>query len=64
MPTFRNPTVLDLARGIKALPNLEAGVTGGIEACRKAVHGYRNEHGMKEETIRIDRNGVYWGRGQ
>lgn len=37
---------------------------GGIEACRKAVHDYRDEHGIKEEIKRIDWNGVYWRRGQ
>ena len=35
---------------------------GGIEACRKAVHDYRDRHGIKEEIIRIDWNGVYWRR--
>lgn len=37
---------------------------GGIEACRKAVHDYRDEHGIKEEITRIDWNGVYWRRDQ
>ena len=37
---------------------------GGIEACRKAVHDYRDEHGIKEEIKRIDWNGVYWRRDQ
>ena len=37
---------------------------GGIEACRKAVHDYRGEHGIKEEIKRIDWNGVYWRRDQ
>ncbi|MEO7556222.1 MAG: TylF/MycF/NovP-related O-methyltransferase [Acidimicrobiales bacterium] len=31
-----------------------------IPACRKAVHDYRDEHGIAEEVMTIDWTGVYW----
>lgn len=33
---------------------------GAIEACRKAVHDYRNRHGIKDKIIEVDWTGVYW----
>ncbi len=33
---------------------------GNIEACRKAVHDYRSEHGITETIIDIDGSGVFW----
>jgi hypothetical protein len=37
---------------------------GAIEACRKAVHHYREEHGITEEIVAIDWTGVYWQRAK
>lgn len=31
-----------------------------IPACKKAVHDYREEHGIEDEIERIDRRSVYW----
>lgn len=33
---------------------------GTIEACKMAVHDYREQHGITEEIIPIDWSGVYW----
>ncbi|MDQ3536574.1 MAG: TylF/MycF family methyltransferase [Bacteroidota bacterium] len=33
---------------------------GTIEACKLAVHDYREKHGITEEIIPIDWSGVYW----
>lgn len=33
-----------------------------IDACRKAIHDYRDEHGITDEIISIDRNSAYWQR--
>ena len=33
-----------------------------IEACRRAVHDYRDRHGITEPIIEIDGAGVYWRR--
>lgn len=33
-----------------------------LDACRQAVHDYRDEHGIEDEIITIDRQGVYWRR--
>lgn len=33
---------------------------GVIPACRKAVHDYRDEHGISEKIIDIDGSGHYW----
>ena len=33
-----------------------------IEACRRAVHDYRDEHGVTEPIQRIDHTGVFWRR--
>jgi O-methyltransferase len=35
---------------------------GAISACRKAVHDYREQHGIHEEIHSIDWTGVYWRR--
>ena len=35
---------------------------GGIAGCRKAVHDYRNRHGITESIERVDTTGVYWRR--
>jgi O-methyltransferase len=34
----------------------------GVEACRQAVHDYRDKHGVHEPIKRIDWSGVYWRR--
>lgn len=34
----------------------------GVEACREAVHAYRDEHGIREPIQRIDWTGAYWRR--
>lgn len=34
----------------------------GVDACRQAVHDYRDEHGVREPIKRIDWSGVYWRR--
>lgn len=34
----------------------------GVDACRQAVHDYRDEHGIHEPIKRIDWSGVYWRR--
>lgn len=31
-----------------------------IPACKKAIHDYREEHGVEDEIKRIDRRSVYW----
>lgn len=33
---------------------------GVIPACKKAVHDFRDKHGIKEEIINIDDSGYYW----
>ncbi len=33
---------------------------GMIKACRKAIHDYREAHGIAEEIVNIDDVGVYW----
>jgi O-methyltransferase len=33
---------------------------GAIEACAKAVHDYREKHGIDDEIIEIDWSGRYW----
>uniref|UniRef100_UPI0005CDCEE0 Mycinamicin III 3''-O-methyltransferase n=1 Tax=Micromonospora griseorubida TaxID=28040 RepID=UPI0005CDCEE0 len=33
-----------------------------IPACREAVHEYRDRHGISDEIVEIDRQGVYWRR--
>jgi hypothetical protein len=35
---------------------------GAIEACRKAVHDYRDQHCIHDEIVPIDWTGVYWRR--
>lgn len=35
---------------------------GAIEACRLAVHDYRDAHGITDEIISVDGIGVYWKR--
>jgi O-methyltransferase len=35
---------------------------GAVEACRKAVHDYRDQHAITEEIHPIDWTGVYWQR--
>ncbi len=35
---------------------------GCIEACREAVHDYRNQQGIRDEMVSIDWTGVYWRR--
>jgi O-methyltransferase len=34
----------------------------GVDACRRAVHDYRDEHDVREPIKRIDWSGVYWRR--
>lgn len=33
---------------------------GAVEGCKKAVHDYREQHGINGEIIPIDWTGVYW----
>lgn len=33
-----------------------------LEACREAVHDYRDRNGIQEEIVEIDRQGAYWRR--
>lgn len=35
---------------------------GSLEPCRMAVHDYRNEHGVVEEIVPVDRAAIYWRR--
>jgi hypothetical protein len=35
---------------------------GNVPACKKAVHDYREQHGIREEIHSIDWTGVYWQR--
>ncbi len=35
---------------------------GAVEACRRAVHDYRDQHSITEEIHIIDWGGVYWQR--
>jgi O-methyltransferase len=35
---------------------------GAVPACKKAVHDYREQHGIREEIHSIDWTGVYWRR--
>jgi O-methyltransferase len=37
---------------------------GGIDACRAAVHDYREQEGITDEIIPIDTDGVYWRRSE
>ncbi len=36
---------------------------GGLEACRSAVHDYRDEHGITDEIHIVDWTGAYWRKG-
>jgi hypothetical protein len=55
-----------------SLVNLEPRVTPGgfviiddygcFEACRKAVHDYRDEHGITDPIVEVDWTGVWWQR--
>jgi hypothetical protein len=36
---------------------------GAFEACRGAVHDYRDRHGIADEIHTIDWTGVYWRKG-
>ncbi|TSD94458.1 macrocin O-methyltransferase [Skermania sp. ID1734] len=33
---------------------------GNIEACRQAVHDYRDKHGITDEIVDVDGSGVFW----
>jgi len=33
---------------------------GAIDACRQAVHDYRQAHGIRDEIVRVDWTGAYW----
>ncbi|MFJ9855059.1 TylF/MycF/NovP-related O-methyltransferase [Streptomyces sp. NPDC101150] len=33
-----------------------------LDACRQALHDYRDQHGITDEIIEIDRQSVYWRR--
>lgn len=35
---------------------------GAVEGCRKAIHDYRDRHGIRDEIVPIDWTGVYWRR--
>jgi O-methyltransferase len=35
---------------------------GDIDACRQAVHDYRDAHGIAEPILEVDRSGVCWKR--
>lgn len=35
---------------------------GGIDSCRKAIHDYRERHGILEPIQRVDQSCVYWRR--
>ena len=35
-----------------------------LPACRKAVHDYRDAHGIQDEIIPIDEAGVYWRKSR
>ena len=35
---------------------------GAIPACRKAIHDYRESHGIQEKIVEIDWTGIYWQR--
>jgi O-methyltransferase len=35
---------------------------GALEACRRAVHDYRRDHGITEPIHAVDWTGVYWRR--
>jgi len=35
---------------------------GAIPACRKAVHDFRDSHGIRDEIREIDWTGIYWQR--
>jgi hypothetical protein len=37
---------------------------GVIPACKKAVHDYRDKHGITEEIINIDDSGYYWQKAK
>jgi O-methyltransferase len=37
---------------------------GAIENCRRAVHDFREAHGIEEHMERIDWTGVYWRRAK
>jgi hypothetical protein len=37
---------------------------GAIPACRRAVHDYRDAHGITERILPIDWTGVYWRRAR
>jgi hypothetical protein len=59
---------------INALDNLYPGLSVGgyvmiddydsIEACRQAVHDYRDAHGIEDEIHHVDETGVYWQKTQ
>ena len=37
---------------------------GVLETCRRAVHDYRDAHGITEPIIPVDWTCVYWQRGR
>jgi hypothetical protein len=37
---------------------------GAVEACRRAVHDYRDRQGIRDEIQAIDGSGVYWRRAR
>lgn len=53
---------------VNLYPNLSVGGYmiiddyGCYEACRQAVHDYRDAHGIREEILSIDWTGVFWKR--
>lgn len=37
---------------------------GAVEACRRAVHDYRERHGISDPVLPVDDWGVYWRRSE
>ena len=37
---------------------------GAINACRQAVHDFRNTHGIEDPIQEVDWTGAYWRRSQ
>jgi O-methyltransferase len=35
---------------------------GAISSCRRAVHDYRERHGVEEKVVPIDWSGIFWRR--